>query len=169
MDGKNIYTGTYVDIFGRTMLARLETPHPNNIVNAPKNLNAYGINPKNGKNADGFIDPTVRFARYYYAEVLETGRDPDEVINSIANAYRIDPEEMKVLAEQKLYIALRGFPKLRDEIRTYYEKGKEMIGKNYDMHIRVAEAHERRRQAMIDRLSKKDVPEDDGTGIDDDL
>ena len=169
VDGRNIYTGTYVDIFGRTMLARLETPHPNNIVNAPKNLNAYGINPKNGKNADGFIDPTVRFARYYYAEVLETGRDPDEVINSIANAYRIDPEEMKVLAEQKLYIALRGFPKLRDEIRTYYEKGKEMIGKNYDMHIRVAEAHERRRQAMIDRLSKKDVPEDDGTGIDDDL
>lgn len=167
IDGKNIYTGTYRDMFGRTISSDCELPDPYMIVNKEKNLNMYGLNPENGKNIFGFIDPTIRFARYYWGSVLEDGRDPDEVIQALANCYEIPVEEMEMLAEQKLFIAMQGYPKLREEKQAFFEKGRETIGKNYDMNIRLMEASKRRKLKKVEEL--KSIPDDTGAGIDDDL
>ena len=137
------------------------------IVNKEKNLNAYGLNPENGKNIFGFIDPTIRFARYYWGSVLEDGRDPDEVIQALANCYEIPVEEMEMLAEQKLFIAMQGYPKLREEKQAFFEKGRETIGKNYDMNIRLMEASKRRNLKKAEDL--KSAPGETGAGLDDDL
>ena len=166
VDGINIYTGTYVDLFGQSKDSRVETPRAYTIVNKEKHLNAYGINPDNGKNADGFLDPTVRFARYYFSEILEYGKEPDMLIKNVAAAYRISEEEMKLLADQKIFIALRGYPKMREEIAKYYEEGRAKVGKNYDMHIKVQKAHEKRAK---ERLAKVTGESQEGTGMDDDL
>ena len=173
LDGKNFYTGTYRDILGLRQRAWVDptelTAKPNDITH----LNDFGINPNTGKNSEGFIDPTIRFARYYYSEILEEGRDPDELIKCIASAYKIDLEKMEMLAEQKLFVAKRGYPKLTEEIQEYYEKGKARIGKNYDMHKKLQEAEERRKQKLLDKLETSNVPitpdTEGGTDKDDDL
>ena len=171
IDGVNVYTGTYRDIFGRHQDSATEIPDPNNIVDSERNLNAYGINPQNGKNIYGYRDPTIRFARYYFSEILEFGREPSEIIESLSRAYRIPLDDMKLLADQKIFIALNGYPKLKDEIQMYFERGKEEIGKNYNMHKKVMEEHAKRKNAVKPRIKKKseDGTRDNGTDFDDNL
>ena len=154
-------------MFGKTMSSECEPPDPHIIVNKEKNINAYGLNPENGKNIFGFIDPTVRFARYYYGSVLEDGRDPDEVIQALANCYEIPVEEMEMLAERKLFIAMHGYPKLREERQAFFERGRETIHKNYDMNSRLIEASKKRNLKKVEELKRSSG--ESGAGLDDDL
>lgn len=171
IDGINVYTGTYRDIFGRNQQSSRYLPSADKIVDKEKNLNAYGINPINGKNTYGVIDPTIRFAKYYFSEILEFGREPSELIESLSGAYRIPLDDMKLLADQKIFIALNGYPKLKEEIQQYFERGKKEIGKNYEMHKRVMEEHEKRRNSVKPKFQNKleSNSKNDGTGFDDDL
>jgi hypothetical protein len=109
-------------------------------VDTEKNLNAYGLNPKNGKNAYGFVDPTIRFTRYYFRCVLKEGKEPEEVIAALAKEYEISVDEMRLLAEKKMFIAINGYPKIRDEIQAYYEGKRKNLEKNYDMHTTLIKA-----------------------------
>ena len=161
IDGNKIYTGSNRDMIGRTMSTECEPPNPYVIVNKEKNLNAYGLNPENGKNAFGFVDPTVRFARYYYGCILEDGRDPDEVIQALANCYEIPVEEMEMLAERKLFIAMQGYPKLKEEKQAFFERGRDTIGKNYDMHIKLMESTKRRKLNKVEELKRGSIELDD--------